>query len=86
MVFAIVLGMPHWNRILKGVLKWGKKIYICFDTEIEAQKIAMAQAQQIWCCPTEVIELNNFNDPGELSEEEGLILMKQLVWGDYVQE
>jgi hypothetical protein len=67
------------EQVLVLALKNPKKIYFCFDTETEAQTIAMSQAQQIWCCPTEVIELNDFNDPGELSEEEGLRLMKQLV-------
>lgn len=67
------------NQVLSFRTKKPKKIYILFDSEIEAQKIAQDLAFQIWFCPTEIIHLTNYNDPGELTEDEGSELMRQLI-------
>jgi DNA primase len=65
-------------QVLRFRTKKPKKIYILFDSEKEAQKIAQDLAFQIWFCPTEIIQLTHHNDPGELTEGEGIELMRQL--------
>jgi DNA primase len=67
------------NQVLSFRIKFPQKIYILFDSETESQKIAQDLAFQIWWCPTEIIQLTNHNDPGELTEDEGVELMRQLV-------
>jgi DNA primase len=58
--------------------KHPKKVYILFDSEPQAQRLAKDLAKTIWFCPTEVIELKNFKDPGDMSESEGMQLINQL--------
>lgn len=67
------------NQVLSFRMKKPKKIYILFDSEVEAQKIAQDLAFQIWYCPTEIIQLTQVSDPGELTESEGVELMRQLI-------
>jgi DNA primase len=67
------------SQVLKFSMLNAKKIFILFDSEINAQKKAQDLAFQIWSNPTEIIQLTNHNDPGELTEDEGTELMRQLI-------
>jgi DNA primase len=53
-------------------------IFILFDSEATAQKSAKKLSEQIWWCNCEVVMLNNANDPGELTVEQGKELMTSL--------
>jgi DNA primase len=54
------------------------KVFIIFDSEEMAQESAVKLSKQIWWCVSEVMSLNNVNDPGDLSVEEGKKLMYML--------
>jgi DNA primase len=59
-----------------------RKIVILYDSEEEAQKQAIALSHYIWFCESEVIMLEEVNDPGELTLEQGKELMNNLQrWG-----
>jgi hypothetical protein len=54
------------------------KVYILYDSEELAQQSAKRLASAIWYCSTEVVYLDDHNDPGELTMEEGKKLMGEL--------
>jgi DNA primase len=54
------------------------KVFILFDSEEEAQKSAKSLCDQIWFCECEIMYLDGVKDPGELSVEEGIQIMKQI--------
>jgi DNA primase len=56
-----------------------KKLFLLYDSEKEAQKKAVSLASQCWFCSSEVLQLTNHKDPGELTEDEGRTLMQQLL-------
>lgn len=58
-----------------------RKITILFDSEEEAQKQAKRLCDQIWFCEAESLVLEEFNDPGELTLEEGKEIMKEIQGG-----
>jgi DNA primase len=63
-------------KLLRGLNP--NKIFIIFDSEDMAQESAVKLSKQIWWCVSEVMSLNNVNDPGDLSVEEGKKLMYML--------
>jgi DNA primase len=54
-------------------------VIILFDSEEMAQESAKRLSKQIWWCSSEVVMLNDVNDPGELSVEQGKKLMRELI-------
>lgn len=55
------------------------KVFIIFDSEDMAQESAVKLSKQIWWCDCEVFQLNDVNDPGDLTLEQGKQLMKEIM-------
>jgi DNA primase len=54
------------------------KVTILYDSEEIAQEAAKRLDKAIWFCPSEVMYLDDHNDPGELTLEEGREIMRSL--------
>jgi len=55
------------------------KVFILFDSEEMAQKSAVRLAKQVWWCDCEVFQLNDINDPGDLTLIQGKQLMETII-------
>ena len=78
---AVATYGTQWTQkqvsLLRGLNP--NKVFIIFDSEEMAQESAVKLSKQIWWCDCEVFQLNDVNDPGDLTVGQGQQLMQELI-------
>jgi DNA primase len=77
---ALAMFGTGWtmNQILLLRKKSPRKVFILFDSDDAGRIAAKKLSSAIWFCPCEILELENYKDPGEMPQEEADKLMTML--------
>jgi hypothetical protein len=77
---ALAMFGTGWtmNQILLLRKKSPRKVFILFDSDDAGRIAAKKLSSAIWFCPCEILELENYKDPGEMPQDEADELMTML--------
>lgn len=77
---ALAMFGTGWtmDQIILLRKKSPRKVFILFDSDNAGRVASKKLASAIWFCPCEILELENYKDPGEMPQEEADKLMSIL--------